>query len=77
MSKTFSTDDVASQGKGSALWVIIDEDVYDLTKFQDEHPGKFCRILGGWRYELMLFATRWQEEYVPFSVCSLNARINI
>lgn len=39
MSKTFTTNDVASQGKGSALWVIIDEDVYDLTKFQDEHPG--------------------------------------
>lgn len=39
MSKTFTKDDVASQGKGNALWVIIDEDVYDLTKFQDEHPG--------------------------------------
>lgn len=43
MSKTFSADDVASQGKGSNLWVIIDEDVYDLTKFQDEHPGELMR----------------------------------
>ncbi|RMJ24909.1 acyl-CoA dehydrogenase [Aspergillus sp. HF37] len=39
MSKTFSQNDVSSQGKGSNLWVIIEEDVYDLTKFQNEHPG--------------------------------------
>lgn len=39
MSKAFSKDDVASHGKSDSLWVIIDEDVYDLTKFQDEHPG--------------------------------------
>ncbi|GFF29053.1 acyl-CoA dehydrogenase [Aspergillus udagawae] len=39
MSKTFSKDDVASHNKPDNLWVIIDEDVYDLTKFQDDHPG--------------------------------------
>ncbi|KAL1966427.1 hypothetical protein VTN77DRAFT_4569 [Rasamsonia byssochlamydoides] len=39
MPKTFSKDDVASHNKSDSLWVIIDEDVYDLTKFQDEHPG--------------------------------------
>jgi cytochrome b involved in lipid metabolism len=39
MSKTFSKDDVASHSKPDNLWVIIDEDVYDLTKFQDDHPG--------------------------------------
>lgn len=41
MSKTFSKDDVASHSKGDSLWIVIDEDVYDVTKFQDEHPGKF------------------------------------
>jgi cytochrome b involved in lipid metabolism len=41
MSKTFSKDDVASHAKGDSLWIVIDEDVYDVTKFQDEHPGKF------------------------------------
>lgn len=40
MSKTFSKDDVASHSKGDNLWIIVDEDVYDVTKFQDEHPGK-------------------------------------
>ncbi|KAI0832176.1 acyl-CoA dehydrogenase NM domain-like protein [Hypoxylon sp. FL0890] len=39
MSKTFSKSDVASHNKDDSLWIIIDDDVYDLTKFQDEHPG--------------------------------------
>ncbi|OOF97980.1 hypothetical protein ASPCADRAFT_128160 [Aspergillus carbonarius ITEM 5010] len=39
MSKTFTKDDVASHSKTDNLWVVIDEDVYDLTGFQDEHPG--------------------------------------
>jgi cytochrome b involved in lipid metabolism len=43
MSKTFSKDAVASHNKGDSLWIVIDEDVYDVTKFQDEHPGKFFR----------------------------------
>nr|AAQ04621.1 cytochrome b5 protein [Paracoccidioides brasiliensis] len=39
MSGIFSKDAVASHNKSDNLWVVIDEDVYDLTKFQDEHPG--------------------------------------
>jgi cytochrome b involved in lipid metabolism len=39
MAKTFSTSDVASHNKASDLYVVVDEDVFDLTKFQDEHPG--------------------------------------
>lgn len=39
MSKTFSASDVASHNKSDNLWIIVDQDVYDLTKFQDEHPG--------------------------------------
>lgn len=41
MSKTFSTSDVASHSKPNDLFIIVDEDVYDLTNFQDEHPGTF------------------------------------
>lgn len=44
MAKTFSKDDVASHSKGDNLWIIIDEDVYDVSKFQDEHPGKASKI---------------------------------
>jgi len=39
MSKTFTKSDVASNNKGDSLWIIVDDDVYDLTKFQDDHPG--------------------------------------
>lgn len=39
MSKTFSTADVAAHNKTNDLFIIVDEDVYDLTKFQDDHPG--------------------------------------
>lgn len=39
MSKTFSQSDVASHNKADNLWIIVDDDVYDLTKFQEEHPG--------------------------------------
>lgn len=40
MSKTFSQGDVAAHKTTDNLWIIVDEDVYDLTKFQDEHPGQ-------------------------------------
>lgn len=39
MGKTFTTSEVASHNKPDNLYIIVDEDVYDLTKFQDEHPG--------------------------------------
>ena len=40
MAKTFSQADVATHKKPDDLWVVVDEDVYDLTKFQNEHPGR-------------------------------------
>lgn len=39
MSKTFSAADVASHNKATDLYIIVDEDVYDLTAFQENHPG--------------------------------------
>lgn len=39
MSKTFTAADVASHNKPDNLYIIVDEDVYDLTNFQDDHPG--------------------------------------
>ncbi|MCJ1466863.1 hypothetical protein MMC07_005484 [Pseudocyphellaria aurata] len=59
MSKSFSQADVAAHKKPDDLWVIVDEDVYDLTKFQAEHPGgqKILQRVGGkdaskqfWKY---------------------------
>jgi cytochrome b involved in lipid metabolism len=45
MSKSFSQSEVALHNKTGDLYIIVDEDVYDLTKFQDEHPGKFSSFL--------------------------------
>ncbi|KAH8668808.1 acyl-CoA dehydrogenase [Xylariales sp. PMI_506] len=39
MSQTFKASDVASHNKPDSLYIIVDGDVYDVTKFQDEHPG--------------------------------------
>ncbi|KAK3191988.1 hypothetical protein K4F52_002031 [Lecanicillium sp. MT-2017a] len=39
MSKTFTTSDVASHNKPDSLYLIVDGDVYDVTQFQDDHPG--------------------------------------
>jgi cytochrome b involved in lipid metabolism len=39
MSQRFSVADVAAHKTSSDLYIIVDEDVYDLTKFQEEHPG--------------------------------------
>lgn len=59
MSQTFTKDDVASHNKADNLWIIVDEEVYDLTKFQDDHPGgkKILQRVGGkdaskqfWKY---------------------------
>jgi cytochrome b involved in lipid metabolism len=40
MSKVFTTSDVASHKKPDDLYIIVDGDVYDVTKFQDDHPGR-------------------------------------
>lgn len=46
MSKTFSVAEVASHNKANNLYIIVDEDVYDVTTFQDEHPGMFPHLCG-------------------------------
>ena len=40
MSLRISKEEVASHNKpADSLYIIVDDDVYDLTQFQDEHPG--------------------------------------
>lgn len=59
MSKTFSTADVAAHKTPQDLYIIVDGDVYDVTKFQEDHPGgkKILQRVGGkdaskvfWKY---------------------------
>lgn len=40
MAKIFSISEVAMHKKPDDLWIIVDEDVYDLTEFQADHPGE-------------------------------------
>ncbi|CAI4229969.1 unnamed protein product [Auanema sp. JU1783] len=37
--KTLSSDDVASHNTPQSCWIILDNKVYDVTKFLEEHPG--------------------------------------
>lgn len=61
MSATFSQADVSSHNKPDSLWIIVDEDVYDLTKFQEEHPG-MCLLCSLGHIRPLLTAFRWEEE---------------
>ncbi|OBT61227.1 hypothetical protein VE03_08701 [Pseudogymnoascus sp. 23342-1-I1] len=49
MSKVFSQSDVAAHSKSDDIWIIINNDVFDVTKFQDTHPGgkKVMQGVGG------------------------------
>ncbi|XP_058818380.1 cytochrome b5 isoform X2 [Topomyia yanbarensis] len=37
--KQYSLADVAKHNTLQDLWFVIDDKVYDVTKFQNEHPG--------------------------------------
>ncbi|KAL2268312.1 hypothetical protein VTJ83DRAFT_3158 [Remersonia thermophila] len=71
MSKTFTQADVASKNKADALWIIVDGDVYDVTKFQDEHPGgkKILQRVAGkdaskqfWKYHNEGILKKYQKQ---------------
>jgi len=71
MSQRFSAADVASHKTASDLYIIVDEDVYDLTKFQDEHPGgkKILQRVAGkdaskqfWKYHNDSILKKYQKQ---------------
>lgn len=39
MAQRYSEEQVKKHNTANDLWIIVDEDVYDLTSFADEHPG--------------------------------------
>ncbi|KAK0725437.1 acyl-CoA dehydrogenase/oxidase [Lasiosphaeris hirsuta] len=71
MSKTFSQADVASHNKADSLWIVVDGDVYDLTTFQDDHPGgkKILQRVAGkdaskqfWKYHNESILKKYQKQ---------------
>ncbi|EMC94499.1 hypothetical protein BAUCODRAFT_549996 [Baudoinia panamericana UAMH 10762] len=71
MSQTFSPSDVSSHNKPDNLWIIVDQDVYDLTKFQEEHPGgkKILQRVAGkdaskqfWKYHNESILKKYQKQ---------------
>jgi len=44
MSKEFTHEEVAEHNSSNSTWIIIGNQVYDVTKFLDEHPGG-CEVL--------------------------------
>ncbi|CAM1501106.1 Fc.00g102680.m01.CDS01 [Cosmosporella sp. VM-42] len=40
MAETYTTADVGKhKDEENGYWIIVENDVYDVTKFLDEHPG--------------------------------------
>ncbi|GAB7355389.1 hypothetical protein MBLNU459_g5910t1 [Dothideomycetes sp. NU459] len=71
MSGTYSKSDVSSHNKADNLWIIVDDDVYDLTKFQEEHPGgkKILQRVAGkdaskqfWKYHNESILKKYQKQ---------------
>ncbi|THX51881.1 acyl-CoA dehydrogenase NM domain-like protein [Aureobasidium pullulans] len=82
MSGTFSKEDVQSHNKADNLWIIVDEDVYDLTKFQEEHPGgkKILQRVAGkdaskqfWKYHNEGILKKYQKQLQVGSLDSKKA----
>lgn len=43
MSKKISREEVAKHNKENDRWVIINNKVYDVSRWQFEHPGNFSK----------------------------------
>jgi len=64
--KSYPMDEVKKHNKDSDCWVVLHNQVYDVTKFLNDHPGgKKAIMLYGWflvhlcAFSLVLYATDW------------------
>jgi len=78
MSQQISAKDVATHKTvEDGLWIIIDGEVYDVTKFVDEHPGgaKILKRMGGkdaskqfWKYHGDSVLKKYKPKFLIGSV---------
>lgn len=74
MSKQLSTKEVAEhKSVEEGLWIIIDNEVYDVTKFIDEHPGgvKILKRVAGKDASKQFWKVR-DNPLSPQTLCSCN-----
>ncbi|KAJ4190588.1 hypothetical protein NW767_011208 [Fusarium falciforme] len=71
MAQVFTKSDVASHNKPGDLYIVVDGDVYDVTKFQDDHPGgkKILQRVAGkdaskqfWKYHNESILKKYQKQ---------------
>ncbi|KJZ79525.1 Putative cytochrome b5 [Hirsutella minnesotensis 3608] len=73
MSKKFTTAEVGQhKDDANGYWLIVENDVYDLTNFMDEHPGgpKILKRFAGknatkafWKYHSESVLKRYGAKY--------------
>ena len=59
MSKSYTLKEVGEHKDGDSMWLVVDNGVYDISNFLDEHPGgaKILKRMAGkdaskqfWKY---------------------------
>ena len=78
MSKTFTPADVAShKSADTGMYIIVDNSVYDVTKFVDEHPGgsKILKRVAGKDASKQFWKVRKSMDGIPPSVTPLPAMV--
>ncbi|KKF93419.1 Acyl-CoA dehydrogenase [Ceratocystis platani] len=77
MSKTFTAAEVSGHNKPDSLFITIDQDVYDVTKFQEDHPGGkkiLMRVAGKdaskqfWKYHSEGVLKKWRPQLLVGSL---------
>lgn len=56
--KSYSMDEVAKHSTADNCWLVIEGNVYDVTKFIPNHPGKDAILMGCGKDATTLFNNR-------------------